>query len=148
MPALGGSSLPALDECLLQQPDDARQRPDKAIFTAYGLISRFVAQVETLSSESWSQQKDSMPETMGDDEIEAMRIGLLKGIRDKLLIDIEESTRGAAIQLSHHVPFPAGLLALAISALESTTGLLALNMKDDTALEGFFLQSLKIWTTR
>ena len=83
---------------------------------------------------------------MSDEEIDALKVGLQKGVRDKLLIEIEENTRLAAIELSHTVPFPALKLAQAIAALESITGLLALNMKDDAALESFFLKSLKIWT--
>jgi len=83
---------------------------------------------------------------MTDEEIEALKVGLRKGERDKLLIDIEENTRLAAIELSHVVPFPAHLLPRAISALESTTALLALNMKDDAAIESFLIQCLRVWT--
>ena len=55
-------------------------------------------------------------------------------------------TRFAAIELSHEVPFPSDSLTQAVAALESCMGLLALNMKDDAAMESFFLKSLKIWT--
>jgi len=133
---------------LHRHPDEARKQPDKAIFMAYGLISRFVTQVEVASSENWDQHKTTIPESMTDEEVEALQIGLRKGVRDKLLIEIEESTRAAAIHLSHHVPFPSQPLTQAIASLESAMGLLALNMKDDAALEGFFLKSLKIWTNR
>jgi DNA polymerase-3 subunit delta' len=124
----------------------ARTEPDRAILQAYGLLSRFVDKVEANSNASWKEQADSVPEHLSDEELDAMKVGLQKGIRDKLLIDIEEATRLAAIELSHEVPFPSGALTQAIAALESCMGLLALNMKDDAALEGFFLRSLKIWT--
>lgn len=129
---------------LHRDPEDARSRPDRAILQVYGLIHRFVGIVEDAFDKLWKEQE--IPEHLGEDEIEALKIGLRKGERDKLLIDVEESTRLAAIELSHEVPYPAALVPRAIAALEKTTGLLALNMKDDAALEGFFLESLKIWT--
>jgi DNA polymerase-3 subunit delta' len=128
------------------EPQEARKHPDKAILQAYGLVSRFVQQVEAESEGVWKVQASTLPDNIGDDEIDALKVGLQKGMRDKLLIEIEENTRLAAIELSHEVPFPAHLLAQAIAALESITGLLALNMKDDAAMEAFFLKSLKIWT--
>ena len=116
------------------------------ILELYGLISRFSANVEATAEAAWAEQADSLPDAMTDEEIEALKVGLQKGVRDKLLVEIEENTRLAAIELSHHVPFPAHLLTRAIAVLESTRGLLALNMKDDAAIESFLLQSLKIWT--
>ena len=131
---------------LHRQPEQARGRPDAAILRAYGLIVRFAAHIEQVAEAAWKDQKDDLPDGMQDEEIEAMRIGLQKGVRDRLLISIEETTRLAALELSHHVPFPAARLTQAIAALESINGLLALNMKDDAAMEAFLLQSLKIWT--
>lgn len=128
------------------RPQEARRQPDKAIMQVYGLITRFVSHVQASSDAAWSEQEETLPESMSDEEIDALKVGLQKGVRDKLLIEIEENTRLAAIELSHMVPFPALKLAQAIAALESITGLLALNMKDDAALESFFLKSLKIWT--
>ena len=131
---------------LHRQPDQARGRPDAAILRAYGLIVRFAVHVEKTADRVWEEQEQDLPESLPDDEIEALRIGMQKGVRDRLLIQIEETTRLAAIELSHHVPFPADRLTQAIAALESINGLLALNMKDDAAMEAFLLQSLKIWT--
>lgn len=127
-------------------PNEARRQSDRTMLQIYGLISRFTEQVEIASAAVWDEQEAALPENMTDDEIEALRIGLQKGVRDKLLIEIEENTRLAAIELSHKVPFPAHLLPRAVAALESTTGLLALNMRDDAAMEAFFLKSLRIWS--
>jgi DNA polymerase-3 subunit delta' len=124
----------------------ARGAPDRAILQAYGLISRLVDKIESQSESAWKEHAGSVPEHLSDEELDALKVGLQKGVRDKLLIDIEEATRLAAIELSHTVPFPAGALAQAVTALESCMGLLALNMKDDAAMESFFLRSLKIWT--
>ncbi len=131
---------------LHRHPEEARAQPHKAILGAYGLVTRFTSRVEAGFAELWEQRHAAMAETLDEDELEALQVGLRKGIRDRLLIDIEEHTRLAAIELSHHVPFPALPLARAIAALEDATGLLALNMKDDVALESLLLQSLRIWT--
>ena len=131
---------------LHMEPQDARAHPDKAVLRMYGLITRFVQRVEAASAEAWEAQEAGLPETITEEEIEALKVGMQKGVRDKLLVEIEENTRLAAIEMSHHVPFPAPLLTRAINSLESITGLLALNMRDDAAMEAFFLQSLKIWT--
>lgn len=131
---------------LASEPDSARNAPDRAILQAYGLISRLVEKIESQSESAWKEQAGSVPEHLADEELDALKVGLQKGVRDKLLIDIEEATRLAAIELSHLIPFPASALAQAVTALESCIGLLALNMKDDAAMEGFFLRSLKIWT--
>lgn len=130
---------------LHRSPEEARAQPARALFQAYGLISRFMNTVEAASASAWESQQATLPDSLTDEEIEALKTGLQKGVRDRLLIEIEEATREAAIHLSHHVPFPALPLTRAILALESITGLLALNMRDDTALEAFLLQSLRIW---
>ena len=124
---------------LHSQPEIARRSPDRAIMQVYALITRFMEILETLSATAWEEQESLLPERITDEEIDALKVGLQKGNRDKLLSQ-------SAIELSHTVPFPADLLARAIAALESITGLLALNMRDDAALESFFLKSLKIWT--
>ena len=107
---------------------------------------RFSSYIEQVAESTWKGLKEELTENMQDEEIEALRVGLQKGVRDRLLINIEETPRLAALELSHHVPFPAERLTHAIAALESINGLLALNMKDDAAMEAFLLQSLKIWT--
>jgi DNA polymerase-3 subunit delta' len=132
---------------LHRDPDEARRQVGRAMLQAYGLISRFVDIVEAEGDLALKSQDPDTLKSLADEELEALKVGLLKGVRDKLLVEVEESSRLAAIQLSHEVPFPAQNLAQAIAALESATGLLALNMKDDAALEGFFLNSLKIWAS-
>lgn len=130
-----------------REPDEARRQVGRAMLQAYGLISRFVDIVESEGSAALKSQDPEMIKALADDELDALKVGLLKGVRDKLLVEVEECSRLAAIDLSHEVPFPAQNLERAIAALEATTGLLALNMKDDAALEGFFLKSLKIWAS-
>lgn len=129
---------------LHRDPDAARAAPDATILQAYGLVSRFTSRIDASADAEWENR--DVPDYIGDDELEALRTGRHRGVRDRLLIEVEEATRLAAIELSHELPFPAGQLVRAIAALESTAGLLALNMRDDAAMEAFFLKSLRIWT--
>jgi DNA polymerase-3 subunit delta' len=129
--------------------DGVRREPHRAVLQAYGLITRFSDLLETTTSAALAAiKKDPDYSQLDDDALDAAKVGISKGIRDRMLRDIEESTRFAAIELSHVVAFPATLLARVVAELESITGLLALNVKDDTALESFFIRSLRIWTTR
>lgn len=128
--------------------DEARSQPERAILQAYGLIARFSAILEHAMEEDWTAREAKLPELLKDDEVDALRVGLSKGLRDRLLRDIEEATRLAALELSHVAPFPAQQLARVIAALEAVPGWLVLNMKDETALEGFFLSSLRLWTAQ
>ncbi len=131
---------------LRKDPEAARKSPGQAILMAYGLLARFLEIQGAAAEKAWKEHKEHLPEHLGDEEKDALQVGLQKGVRDKLLIDLEEATRMAAIELSHEIPFPSLQLTRAIESLESITGLLALNMRDETALESFFLQSLRIWT--
>jgi len=133
-------------QALQRDPEGARGRPDLPILRSYGLVNRFVDLLEKRAAEEWEIRGKEETEGLADEETEALKAGLQKGVRDRMLTDIEEETRLAAIELSHEIPFPALQLSQAVKSLESITGLLALNMKDDAALEGFFLQSLRIWT--
>lgn len=126
--------------------EEVRRNPDRAIIHAYGLISQFAAILDRATSEALdAMKKDPTTAELEDDAAEAAAVGKTKGVRDRLLLDIEEATRLAALELSHQVPFPDAPLVRAIAELESITGLLALNMKDEAALESFFIRSLRIW---
>lgn len=118
----------------------------EAVISAYGLIVRFLDVLEGMANQAWNEEVEKLSDTVDDDERAALEVGIRKGIRDTLLAEIEESTRAAAIELSHKVPFPAGGLARVVDELENVTGLLEVNLKEDAALEYFFLRSLRIWS--
>lgn len=128
--------------------DGARREPDRAILQMYGLLARFCQILDVATTTAWQSHQETLPENLTDDELEATRTGFTKGLRDNMLLEIEEATRLAGLRLSHQIPFPAGLVARAVAELESIMGLLALNMRDEVALESFFIRSLRIWTTR
>lgn len=133
---------------LLELSSGAAGRAD-AVIGAYGLITRFLAILGELSDAAWNDEKARLPDTLEDDELAAQEVGIRKGLRNQLFAEIELTSRQFAIDLSKELPF-AGLargLSSAVRELESISGLLEVNLKEDVALEHFFLRSLRIWTT-
>lgn len=119
-----------------------------AVMGAYGLVTHFLGILGNLSDAAWSAEKERLPDSMDDDEMAAQEVGIRKGLRNQLLAEIELASRQFVIAQSPHYPF-AGLaraLSAAVQELEGIVGLLEVNLKEDVALEHFFLRSLRIWS--
>lgn len=130
---------------LLSLPSTAAARAD-AVIGAYGLIVSFLNILEQVTSAAWDQEQVRLPESMDDDERDAHEVGVRKSLRNRLWAEIELTTRQFAIEASQTFPFPAAALARSVEELEGLAGLLEVNLKEDAALEHFFLRSLRIWS--
>ncbi|MEM1222301.1 MAG: DNA polymerase III subunit gamma/tau [Verrucomicrobiota bacterium] len=119
------------------------------MMATYGLNARFQAILGTLTSEAWKAQKESLPESISDEEKNAMEASLSKGFRRQLLGEIEKVNAAFAREIESANPgrLPAVALNRATQTLEHCTGLLELNFNQAAALELFFLKSLRIWTS-
>lgn len=119
------------------------------VMGAYGLITRFNAVLTAATDQIWKQQKEKLPEDIGDEEQAAIETGIANGIRTKLFAEIEQTTRHCAQQrlLAGDETARRALVA-AIAQLEHDTGLLRLNLNEAPALENFLLSSLRIWARR
>ncbi len=115
----------------------------------YGLVSRFDLVLTSITESSWETYKENLPEFLSEDEKSALQSGLSKSVRQQLLGEIEQATRDFGIGKSNgHVVFPRRL-ARTIEQLEHLHILMdKLNLNESTALEAFFLQSLRIWSDR
>ena len=72
-------------------------------------------------------------------------------MRSDLLKQLAQKTRDIAIQSSKkEEEFGKNGIKLAkvLASLEKNTGLLEVNLKDEAALENFYLSSLRIWSSR
>jgi len=118
------------------------------VLGAYGLNARFQGILADRTAEGWASQKAQLPEHLTDDEKAAMETGLSKGYRNQLLAEIEKATARFARDLATANPghYAVAALQQATEALEHSAGLLELNFNQATALELFFLKSLRIWT--
>lgn len=118
-----------------------------AVIGAYALSRQFFSNLEAFSSAQWERMKASLPAEIEDDESEALEAGLRKGLRQRLLADVEWTTRDHA--LGGGLPGPVVVRALprVIALLEDLSGLLEVNLRDEVVLETFLLGSLRIWYT-
>lgn len=114
------------------------------IFAAYGLIHRFTQYLAAKAEEAVESQETTLS-AMDDDEREAQEVGIRRGVRREALRELESATRRAAHEASHEAPFKSVALAQAVDELEKVSGLLEVNLKEEAALEAFFLRSLRIW---
>ncbi len=130
---------------LLSGATDATARAD-AVLAAYGLVTGFTRILDQTSEEAWKVEAASLPDSVDADEKDALEVGIRKGIRNRLWAEIELATRMFAIEASQHHPFPSFALVRAVDELELLGGLLEVNLKEDVALEHFFLRSLRIWS--
>ena len=131
----------------------SEMKSDKEKITAsfmmvYGLIARFKAILEGLVAENWKEERENLPEDLSDEEKDATREGSAKGIRAKLLKEIEHQTRETA------APYLRGekegditlKFTDSVQQFEQVIGLLNVNLKEETALEDYFLSCMRIWT--
>lgn len=128
--------------------------PDKRtvadhIFTLYGLVARFSAVLDAATTAVWKEQKEKLPETLTDDEQEAIETGIANGLRARLFVEVEQATRTFALpRLEAGDETIRRALTAAIDKLEHNVGLLRLNLNEAAALEDFLLASLRIWARR
>ncbi len=127
-----------------------RQNIPHIMLGAYGLNARFQSILNNMTTESWKAHKGSLPEHINEDEMKAMEAGMSKGFRKQLFGEIEKETVAYArdIEAANPGELPSIALNRAVEVLEKSAGLLELNFNQAAALELFFLQSLRIWTTR
>lgn len=133
---------------LLKGPN--KQSIPHIMLGAYGLMSRFQSILAELTQTAWSAHKAQLPEQVTNDEKDAMEAGLSRGYRKQLFAEIEKLTAGYCRDVEQLNPgrLPVRAQNRAIQALEHSAALLELNFNQATALELFFLQSLRIWTAK
>ena len=124
-----------------------KQRPADAVLPVYGLTARFDSILKRLEEDFWKTSKESLPDTLDTDQVDALKAGHFKMIRHKMLTEIERNTRNCAIEakLTGNTATHTAL-AGAVRTLEKCAGLLEVNFNADAALEHFLLTSLKLWS--
>lgn len=125
-----------------------KSQPSDLVLGAYGLGARFEATLSRLADAAWEKTKTELPATLEDEEMDAAQVGLHKGLRASLLVEIEQATRNFALAQPNDPALAAraARLARSVADLEKISGLLEVNLKEDAALEYFLLRSLRHWT--
>lgn len=136
---------------LLMDRKKLKQDRVSPVFMAYGLIESLANLIKSTADDLTKEALSNLPDEVEDKEKDAFESGLRRGVRTKMLKVISDCTRslitgseGSSGILEHN-----GLkLTRVIRKLESTSGLLEVNLKEDAALEDFFLSSLRIWSSK
>lgn len=119
------------------------------VLGVYGLITRFNAVLNAATETIWKAQKAKLPDDLDEDEEVAIETGIANGIRQKLFIELEHTTRAYAQErLVAGDESVRRSLAAAIEKLEHNAGLLRLNLNEAAAFEDFLLASLRLWSKR
>lgn len=121
------------------------------VFMAYGLLGNLVALLKRIADEKAKESLSAISSTLEDKEKDAFESGLRRGIRTEMLKEISEYTRNLVTDSEKETPNPKthGIkLGRVIQKLEKMTGLLEVNLKEESALEEFMLYSLRIWSSK
>lgn len=119
------------------------------LFSAYGLATSLL---KLINQESDKLAKLSISEStsMEDKEKDALEAGVRKGVRSQILGQLIEATRAVVTREENkiHLPKLSIKLSRVISCLEKNVRLMEVNLKDEAAIEDFYLSSLRIWTAK
>jgi DNA polymerase-3 subunit delta' len=118
------------------------------VFAAYGLIERFVSVLKEIADAEWKKNAKDLPEGLDEKEKDAIETSIRKGIRAKLMKNLILQSRKLVVESKLPLENVAGKLARVISAAEKVSGLLEVNLKDETAFEYFWLFSLRTWSAK
>jgi len=118
------------------------------LFQAYGLAASLLSLVNA-QAETESKEAKSQVTGLEDKDKDARISGVRKGVRSRLLSEVGESSPSVATEKhTAHLPNLGSKLARSLTSLERCVGLMEVNLKDEAAIEEFYLSSLRIWSSR
>ena len=119
----------------------------KSVFSVYALTVRLQALVKEISDAEWDRLEAALPAGVSADQKDAMQVGAARGVRHRLLAEIQESLLQSALRADAGTPLVSET-ARSCALLEHLNGLLELNMQDGAVVEAFLLNCLRIWSRR
>ena len=136
---------------LLLDRNKLKQDRVSPVFMAYGLMESLTSLIKSTADLLAKEAVSNLSQQLDDKEKDAYESGLRRGIRSRMLKQISDHTR--TFVTSGEAMIPAlkrngQKLAKVIQKLEKTTGLLEVNLKEDSALEDFLLSSSRIWSAK
>jgi len=135
-------------EWILSLLDRENLKKDRVspLFQAYGLAASLLALI-SLKSDTLAKEARQQSIHMEEKERDAQEAGLRRGIRSHILAKLADATRSVVVDQANLPQF--GIkLSRVLRCLEKNTGLMEVNLKDDAAMEDFYLSSLRIWTAK
>lgn len=119
----------------------------KSVLSVYALTVRFQALVKEISEREWERIESTLPAGLSSEQKDAMQIGASRGVRHRLLAEMQESLLGLALRDDAGTSL-VNETAKSCALLEHLNGLLELNMQDGAVIEAFLLNCLRIWTKK
>ena len=135
-------------EWILSLLDRENLKKDRVspLFQAYGLAASLLALISQ-NSDTLAKEARQQSIHMEEKERDAQEAGLRRGIRSNILAKLADATRSVVVDQANLPQF--GIkLSRVLRCLEKNTGLMEVNLKDDAAMEDFYLSSLRIWTAK
>ena len=135
-------------EWILSLLDRENLKKDRVspLFQAYGLAASLLALISQ-KSDTLAKEAKQQSVHMEEKERDAQEAGLRRGIRSHILAKLADATRSVVVDQANLPQF--GIkLSRVLRCLEKNTGLMEVNLKDDAAMEDFYLSSLRIWTAK
>lgn len=142
--------LTLYESWITQLLDREKLKSDRVtpVFAAYGLIERFVHIIKQIADEEWKKNAKDLPVGVEDKEKDAIETSIRKGIRAQLMKSLIDRSRLLVVNSGLPLEKVAGKLVKVVAFAEKVSGLLEVNLKDETAFEYFWLSSLRTWTAK
>ena len=125
-----------------------KSKLNEIFFGFYGMTIKLQKIIEIYREEIWEEEYLDLNRSLNDDEKIAIEIGIERSVRDQLFEEISELTslyvKKFAIQNQNK--FMINALSSSLDALSKSFNLLKLNFNSASAMELFFLKSLRIWS--
>ncbi|MGF1531965.1 MAG: hypothetical protein ACFCU4_11480 [Puniceicoccaceae bacterium] len=136
----------------LDAPLTKKTEVSSRMLGAYGLIRKFLKVEDRLASAEWKEFVETVPAETSPEALAALEAGTTKGMRQRLLGEIADALVEDSRKLTQAPPEEQGAAVIrlqrAVTALEESSRLLALNFNATAALENFFLKVLRSWSIR
>ena len=129
--------------------DNLKKDRVSPLFAAYGLTTSLLELINQRSEEVAKQAKQESP-GLDDKEMDALEVGVRKGIRSTLLRKLADCTCSfvTSYEKQDRLPNLGIKLSRVLLSLEKNVQLMEVNLKDEAAIEDFYLSSLRIWSAK
>lgn len=135
--------------CLMLDREKLMRDRCSPVFAAYGLAERLISLIKDKANQECKSKLKELSKHLDDKEKDAIETGIRKGVRSLFLRKLSYATREIALQEKPGNLDRYGIkLARVISNLEKNSGLMEVNLKEEVALENFWLSSLRIWSSK
>ena len=117
-------------------------------FAYYGMVLKLQKTIEAYRERIWNEEAQGIEASLSSEEKTALEIGIERSVREQLFSEIADLTNqfvkeSAKANRGHYFVYP---LDSALSALKKSLQLLQLNFNAASAIELYFLKSLRIWS--